>query len=212
MVVHTIEQRWVLWHYFENHSNVAECVRKLRTDFGRREAPSAPYVRYLMEKVKETGILSDKLKREKPKTMSTPKNRCIAAVPESVCEAPSTSFYRRSQQLNISAASLKRILHKSLGMMPYKVQLLQELKPIHHSMRFRFVKWNYRRCRFWQKKNYLFRWSSFWSWRVCNQAKFSDLGHRKPARIHWKADAPKTSHRLMRILVQRHNWAIFLLK
>ena len=39
MVVYTLEQRWeILRHYFENHGNVAECVRKLRTDFGRREA------------------------------------------------------------------------------------------------------------------------------------------------------------------------------
>ena len=51
----------------------------------------------------------------------------------------------------------------------------------------------YSRCRFWQK-NHLFRWSSFWSRRVCKQAKLSHLGHRKPARIHWKADAPKTSY------------------
>ena len=36
--------------------------------------------------------------------------------------------------------------------------------------------------------------------------------HRKPARIHWKADAPNTSHCLVLILVQRHNWAIFLRK
>ena len=52
---------------------------------------------------------------------------------------------------------------------------------------------------------HLFRWSSFWSWRVCKQAK---LGHRKPERIH----SPKTSLFLVRILVQRHNWAIFLRK
>ena len=32
-------------------------------DFERREALSAPYVRYLVKKVKETGILSDKKKR-----------------------------------------------------------------------------------------------------------------------------------------------------
>ena len=37
-----LEQRWeILRHYFENHGNAAECVRKLRTNFGRREAPSA---------------------------------------------------------------------------------------------------------------------------------------------------------------------------
>ena len=66
----------------------------------------------------------------------------------------------------------------------------------------------YRRCRFWQK-NHLFWWSSSWSWRVCKQAKLSHLGHRKPACLHWKADAHKLSHCLVRILVQRHNWAIF---
>ena len=38
-----------------------------------------------------------------------------------------------------------------------------------------------------KKKNHLFRWSSFWTRRVCKQAKLSHLGHRKPARIHWKA-------------------------
>ena len=58
---------------------------------------------------------------------------------------------------------------------------------------------------------HLFRWSfSFWSWRICKQANLSYLGHRKPTRIHWKAVAHKTSHCLVRILVQRHNWAIFL--
>ena len=38
------------------------------------------------EKVKETGILIDKSKRDKPKTVRTPEN--IAAVAESVCEGP----------------------------------------------------------------------------------------------------------------------------
>ena len=54
------------------------------------------------------------------------------------------------------------------------------------------------------KKNHLFRWSSFWSWRLCKQAKLLHLGDRKAASIHWKADAPITSHCLVRILVQRH--------
>ena len=39
MIVYTLEQlREILRHYFENQGNVAERVRKLRTDFGRREA------------------------------------------------------------------------------------------------------------------------------------------------------------------------------
>ena len=115
-----------------------ECVRKFRTDFGRREAPSAPYVRYLVKKVKETGILINKQKREKPKIMHTPEN--IAAVAERVYEAPSTSIHRHSQQSNISQTSLKRILHKVLGLTPYKVQVAQKLKPIDQPMRFRLAK------------------------------------------------------------------------
>ena len=62
------------------------------------------------------------------------------------------------------------------------------------------------------QKNHHFGWRSLWSWRICKQAKLSYLGHRKPARIHWEADALKTSHCLVRIFVQRHNWAIFLRK
>ena len=62
------------------------------------------------------------------------------------------------------------------------------------------------------KKNHLFSWNSFWSWRVCKEAKLLHLGHRKPARIYWKADVSKTSHCLVRTLVQRHNWDIFLRK
>ena len=61
-----------------------------------------------------------------------------------------------------------------------------------------------------RKKFHLFRLSSFWSWRVYKQAKLSHLGLRKPARIHWQADASKTSHCLVRIWIQKHNWAIFL--
>ena len=80
-------------------------MRKLCTDFGRREALSAPYVHYLVEKVKETGILIDKPKREKPETVCTPEN--IAAVAESVCAAPSTSIHSRTQQLNNSETSLR---------------------------------------------------------------------------------------------------------
>ena len=44
MVVYTLKQHRE--HYFENHGNVAECVRKLHTDFGRREAPSEVAVVY----------------------------------------------------------------------------------------------------------------------------------------------------------------------
>ena len=67
-----------------------------------------------MKKVKEIAIRIDKPK----------------AVVESVAESPSATIHRRSQQLNISETSLRRILHKDLDITPYKVQLVQELKSI----------------------------------------------------------------------------------
>ena len=63
---------------------------KLCTDFGRREPPSALYIRYLVKTVKETGILIDNPKLEKPKTVRTPEN--ITAMAKSVREAPTTTI------------------------------------------------------------------------------------------------------------------------
>ena len=183
--------------YFVNHGNVAECLRKLRTAFWRREALLAPYVRYLVKKVKETGILIDKPKREKPKTVRTSEN--IAAVAESVFEAPSTSIHRCYQQLNISDTTLRRILYKDLSMMLYKVQLVQELKPMDHQMRFRFAKWACDRLTedakdtILAKKKIIFSDEAHFDFHgYVNKQKFTYLGHRKPACIHWKTDAPKT--------------------
>ena len=121
MVVYTLEQhKEILRYYFENH-------------FGRSVCSLS------CEKVKETGILIDKPKCEKAKTVCVARN--IVAAAESMREAPSTSIHSRSQQFNISETTLRRILHKALGMTPYKAQLVQELKSIDHPMRSHFAKW-----------------------------------------------------------------------
>ena len=170
MVMHTLEQRWeIILKIMVTLQNVCEnCIRILEEEKHRQLRMSV----ILWKKVKETGILIDKPKREKPKTVHTHEN--IAVLAESVCEAPSALIHRRSQQLNISETSLRRILHKDLGMTPYKVQLVEELKPIDHPMRFRFTKWACDRLTEdadYGKKNHLFRWSSFWCWRICKQTK-----------------------------------------
>ena len=102
MIVYTLElRREILRHYFENYDNVAECVRNcvwiLKEEKHRQ---LCMFVILWKKKVKETGILIDNTKREKPKTVCTPEN--VVTVAESVREAPSTSINRRSQQLNIS--------------------------------------------------------------------------------------------------------------
>ena len=105
---------------------------------------------------------------------------------------------RHSQQLNISETSLTQILHKDLGLTPYKVHLVQELKPIFHPMRFRFAKWACDRLTedmdFGKKKTILSVEAHF----DLNKQNCRIWG---TARIHWKADVPKTSHCLVRIFV-----------
>ena len=44
------------------------------------EAPSAPYIHYLVKQVKETGIVIYKSKRRKPITVRTPENIAAVAV------------------------------------------------------------------------------------------------------------------------------------
>ena len=87
--------------------NVSEnCVRILEEE---KQRQLRMFV-ILSKKVKESGILIDKPKREKPKTEN------IAVVAGSAYKAPTTSIHCRSQQLNISELSLRRILHKDIGM------------------------------------------------------------------------------------------------
>ena len=65
----------------------------------------------------------------------------IAIVSESVAEDPNVSIPRRSQELGLSYGILWRILHLDLHLHPYKVQLRQQLKPVDHSKRRRYVEW-----------------------------------------------------------------------
>lgn len=140
----TLEQRWEILknagkNYFQSECCVTETVRKLKRNFGRHEAPTAAGVRKFVKKVRETGMLIDN--RSYPRVRPVRSVENIAAVAESVRQNPRTSTHHRSQQLNISRTSLRRILHKDLGLFAYKVQLTQELKQNDHPLRYPFCVW-----------------------------------------------------------------------
>ena len=90
-----------------------------------------------VKRIRQTGSLLDKATRSRARPVRSTEN--IATVAQSVLEQSSTSTRHRFQNLNISRTSLRRILNKDLGMKPYKVQLVQELKPHDHPLRFRFA-------------------------------------------------------------------------
>ena len=129
-------------------------MRKLSTDSRRREALSAPCVRYLVKKVKATGILFDKPKREKAKTVCTP---WILLLRQKV------GLKRHQHQFTVVLNNWTFRRHTNSNWFRSWIQLRIQW--------FFASQWTSRRCRFWQKKNQHFRWSSFLSWRVCKQFK-----------------------------------------
>ena len=137
----SLEQSWeILKTYFQSGESSTQTVRNLRKKFNKKDVPKTQFVDQFVKRVRETGSLLDKTTRVRTRPVRSTEN--IAAVGQSVREQPPTSTRHRSQELNISRTSLSRILHsQDLGMNAYKVQLVQELKPHDHPMRFRFAQW-----------------------------------------------------------------------
>ena len=67
-----------------------------------------------MKRIQQTGSLLDKATRSCARPVRSTEN--IVVIAQSMLEQPSTSTRHRSQNLNISRTSLKRILTKDLGM------------------------------------------------------------------------------------------------
>jgi len=99
--------------------------------------PSTQFVNQFVKRIRQTESLLDKATRSHTRPVRSTEN--IAAVAQNVLEQLLTSTRHRSQNLNILRTSLRKILNKDLGMKPYKVQLMQELKPHDHPMRFWFA-------------------------------------------------------------------------
>ena len=111
----TLENNWeIMKTYFKSGESSTQTVKNLQKKFGKKKVPSSQFVDQFVKRVRETGSLLDKTTRRlRSRPVRSAEN--IAAVTQSV-EHPSTSTRHRSQELNIPHTSLKRILHKDLGM------------------------------------------------------------------------------------------------
>ena len=65
----------------------------------------------------------------------------IAAVSASVNDDHQLSIRRRSQQLGLCYSATWKILRKDLGVKPFKIQMVQELKPNDPQQRRIFREW-----------------------------------------------------------------------
>ena len=130
-----IKSQCVLWMH-ETGSPTA-VRRKFCTKYGRSSvAPSRKVIRIWYEKFIETGQLKSTTKRGRKPV----KDASVNALNELFTEQPETSVRQAAQHVPISKSSVQRVIKKRLKLFPYKIQLVQALKPGDYEQREQFAR------------------------------------------------------------------------
>jgi len=134
----TTEQQHVKLIEFsiENKRSIVLTQRAYTRHFGVRKPPYKQTILSLFRRFQIQGSVSDLSCAGRPRSGRSQDN--IQRVRRSIKEEPSTSTRRRSQQLEMSRTSLQRI-QGMLHAYPYKIQLVQELKPTDYRNRLAYA-------------------------------------------------------------------------
>ncbi|XP_073832543.1 uncharacterized protein [Musca autumnalis] len=136
----TNEQRLqIIEFYYQNQCSVRNVFRALRPIYGLHNRPSEQTINAIVTKFRTQFTLLDIKPTTRMRTVRTEEN--IASVSESVAEDREMSIRRGSQQLGLCYSTTWKILRKDLGVKPYKIQLVQELKPNDLPQRRIFSEW-----------------------------------------------------------------------
>ncbi|KAA5588277.1 DUF4817 domain-containing protein, partial [Pseudomonas aeruginosa] len=101
------------------------------------QCPSESVIRSWVRKFESSGSTLNEKPAGRPRSIRTEEN--VSEVAVSVRRDPQQSSRKRSAELAISRSALRRILTKDLKLHPYKLQLVQELKPNDHHLRRAFA-------------------------------------------------------------------------
>lgn len=127
MVRYSVEKRVkIVELYLENNRSVTLTQRGYRRHFNVRDFPAKGTILELVRRFRRQGTVKDLPRGGRP-SVRTEEN--IGFVMESILENSGTSTRKRATQLGMSRSSVRRILKKNLHMIPYKVQMVQELLP-----------------------------------------------------------------------------------
>lgn len=133
----TTEQRVkIIEFYLENRRSIVLTQRAYIRHFGVRKPPCKQTIVDLVRRFQIHGSVSDLPRAGRPRSGRSQDN--IQQVRESIEEEPSGSTRRRSQQLGISRTSLQRI-QRILKLVPYKIQVVQELLPADYRARLAYA-------------------------------------------------------------------------
>ena len=121
MVKFTNEQRLeIIKIYYRNTESVVTTLRALTQVFGRNNLSTRQAVRSIVNKFEWLYSLLDVLVPVRQRTGRSTEN--ITAVRASVENELNQSIPRRSKELEISQTTLLKILHKDLGLHPYRIK------------------------------------------------------------------------------------------
>lgn len=134
------EQRaFAIKSYYKNNDSVVAVQRQFRLHFAiprHGRVPSAHAIKSWIRKFEETGTANKSKLKGPNRSVRTPEN--IERVRASVEHSPKRSVRKRAQALRLGKSSLLRILHKDLNLHPYKIQIVQEIKPTDFPRRLHF--------------------------------------------------------------------------
>jgi transposase len=116
--------------FYKNNDSLeaARCLFRVHFNLQRHDlVPSAHVIKTWIRNFEETGSA---LKRKPPggiRSARTPEK--IATVRTALIRSPKRSARWHALSLNLSNRSIRRTLYQDLNFHPYKVQVVQELKP-----------------------------------------------------------------------------------
>lgn len=139
MASYTPAERFVIVElYIENQKSIILTQRKFRAKFPRRKAPDPRTIRALYSKLASAGTLHNVPCPNKPRRARSNTNITIAQ--DLLEENPNLSTRRGAQALGISKSTMQRIFRDDLTLYPYKIQMVQQLKPEDYPRRLQYGK------------------------------------------------------------------------
>lgn len=131
---------WLVQAYWFYRRSCARVIEEFRRLFPQDTPPNNSTIQDSVKKFREHGTVQNlhKGRAGRPSTSTGPDN--IERVRELILDNPTISLRRASQVLDISQASVYRIIKKKLKLYPYKIQVYQELTDYDMSRRLDFAR------------------------------------------------------------------------
>lgn len=122
----TLEQRCKIAAWQEVYRSPITVAREFEKVYGHRTAPSRHTIDSIHTKFMETGSVTDKIRSGRPRTTATNEN--IELLEEAFAQSQGKSIRRAALELNINKSSIQRMLRGTIGLYPYKLQVVHKLQ------------------------------------------------------------------------------------